>query len=191
MRVIAGSCGGRRLVAPSGETTRPTTDRVREALFSILNGHGVLEGARVLDLYAGTGALGIEALSRGAAAATFVESSRPALVALRENVRSLGLEDQVEIVAAPADRWLRSLRPEAPPYTLVLADPPWADVARAQEVLAALVKKGHLAPDALVVLEHASRDVAMAVAGLERVDARAWGDTAVWLGSPPAGSPPG
>jgi 16S rRNA (guanine966-N2)-methyltransferase len=180
MRVIAGTLGGRRLVAPAGEATRPTTDRVREALFSILNGRGAIEGARVLDLYAGTGALGIEALSRGAVHATFVESARPALTALRQNLAALALGDRSEVVAGRVERLVRAAG--APPYDLVLADPPWADVSSAREAIAALVAKGHLAPGALVVLEHAARDREIAIAGLEEGDARAWGDTAVWMG---------
>src|SRR5262249_36636856 len=101
MRVIAGHLGGRRLSAPRGLATRPTSDRVREALFSAL---GDVGGATVLDLYAGTGALGIEALSRGAAGATFVENARPALAALRGNLAALGLEEQARVIAQPVAR---------------------------------------------------------------------------------------
>src|SRR6185295_8236746 len=99
MRVIAGRLGGRRLVAPRGLATRPTSDRVREALFSML---GDVAGAMVLDLYAGTGALAIEALSRGAERAVFVENARPALAALHENLGSLGLEGKAKVLAQPA-----------------------------------------------------------------------------------------
>lgn len=180
MRIVAGAHGGRRLVAPAGDATRPTTDRVREALFSILHGRDAVDGARVLDLYAGTGALGLEALSRGAAHATFVEVGRPALAALRENVRALAVEDRATIVAARAEAWVKVAGGE--PFDLVLADPPWADVARATAAIAALTARGLVASDGLVVLEHAARDRgAITVAGLDEIDTRAWGDTAAWL----------
>ena len=107
MRVVAGELRGRRLVAPSGDATRPTADRVREALFSIL---GDVSGARVLDLYAGSGALGIEALSRGAAAATFVDSSQEAVAAIRRNLSELGLEAVVQCLPRRRAGW-HPLRP--------------------------------------------------------------------------------
>lgn len=181
MRVIAGRLGGRRLVAPAGAATRPTTDRVRESLFSILSGMGVIEGARVVDLYAGTGALGIEALSRGAAHATFVESGRPALVALRENVKSLVLEGSATVVAGKVEKLRRD--PGARPFDLVLADPPWVDLAPAVDAVAALVASGGAAAGATIVIEHASRDASPEVAGVAMVDARAYGDTAIWIGT--------
>jgi 16S rRNA (guanine966-N2)-methyltransferase len=174
MRVIAGTLGGRRLVAPAGEATRPTTDRVREALFSILNGRGALEGARVVDLYAGTGALGIEALSRGAVHATFVESARPALASLRQNLEALGIADRSEVVTARVERWTRPAG--APPFDLVLADPPWADIVAARDAIAALVAKGHVAPGGLVVVERAGPPTDVA---------RARRATAVWMGRAP------
>ena len=124
MRVIAGRFGGRRLQAPKGtSTTRPTSDRVREAIFSML---GDLQGTRVLDLFAGTGALGIEALSRGAKRAVFVERDGAALVALRANLRALELgEDQAEVRRGEALAALRSARAGAETYDLVLIDPPY------------------------------------------------------------------
>ena len=124
MRVIAGRFGGRRLQAPKGSaTTRPTSDRVREAIFSML---GDLRGARVLDLFAGTGALGIEALSRGAERAVFVERDAAALAALRANLRALELsEDQAEVRRGEALAALRSARAGAETYDLVLIDPPY------------------------------------------------------------------
>ena len=124
MRVIAGRFGGRRLQAPKGRsTTRPTSDRVREAIFSML---GDLQGARVLDLFAGTGALGIEALSRGAGRAVFVERDAAALAALRANLRALELsEDEAEVRRGEALATLRSARAGAETYDLVLIDPPY------------------------------------------------------------------
>ena len=120
MRIIAGDWGGRRLVAPPGRHTRPTADRVREALFSIL---GPLDGERVLDLYAGSGALGLEALSRGASSATFVERARPALRALRANLDALGAE--ASVIAGDVAAFLRSAREQGAEYDLVFLDPPY------------------------------------------------------------------
>jgi 16S rRNA (guanine966-N2)-methyltransferase len=179
MRVIAGALGGRRLVAPHGHATRPTSDRVREALFSVL---GNVSGARVLDLYAGTGALGIEAVSRGATRAVFVENGRPALAALRENITTLDLGSATRVIAQPVLRALEGLAAEAP-FDLVLLDPPYAALAEASRVLAAVPGK-LTAPDARIVLEHASRDAPPTPAGLSLVFTRAYGDTSVSLYAP-------
>ncbi len=176
MRVIAGALGGRRLVAPPGRATRPTSDRVREALFSVL---GDVSDAQVLDLYAGTGALGIEALSRGARRAVFVENGRPALAVLRENLASLDLGAASRVVAQPVLRALEGLAAEGP-FDLVLLDPPYAALAEAGRVLAALPGK-LAAPEGRVVLEHASRDAPPVIAGLSLAFTRAYGDTAIAL----------
>lgn len=181
MRVIAGRLGGRRLVAPAGPATRPTTDRVRESLFSILAGMDAIDGARVVDLYAGTGALGIEALSRGATHATFVESARPALIALRQNLASLDLASVSTVVATRVDKLAREGRGDAR-YDLVLCDPPWVDLAAAITAVTDLVDKGRVAPGATIVIEHASRDPSPVVAGIDATDARVYGDTAIWIG---------
>src|SRR3954467_15650634 len=124
MRIISGQWRGRRLVAPAGNATRPTSDRVREALFSIL---GALDGERVLDLFAGSGALGLEALSRGAASATFVERAPAALRVLRDNVADLGAS--AEVVAADARAHLRAARAQGAQYDLVFLDPPYRTAA--------------------------------------------------------------
>ncbi|MBB1155091.1 MULTISPECIES: 16S rRNA (guanine(966)-N(2))-methyltransferase RsmD [Amycolatopsis] len=153
-RIVAGKAGGRRLkVPPKG--TRPTSERVREALFNALEVAGELDGARVLDLYAGSGALGLEALSRGAADAWFVEADRRAADVLRGNVADLRLggtvrAGQVEtVVAAPATAQ----------FDVVLADPPYAvDAASLGTVLASLHSGGWLAEGALAVIERAARD---------------------------------
>jgi 16S rRNA (guanine966-N2)-methyltransferase len=178
MRVIAGSLGGRRLVAPRGMATRPTSDRVREALFSML---GDVAGARVLDLYAGTDALGIEALSRGAARAVFVESARPALAALRENLATLGLEGCSRVLAQAAERAAPALRPPDAPFDLVFADPPYAALAAAAAAISTLITSGAVAPGARVVLEHAARDAAPTLPSLEPRPSRIYGDTSVTL----------
>lgn len=123
MRVIAGSLRGRRIAAPAGTLTRPTSDRVREALFNAIGSRLDLRGAHVVDLFAGTGALGIEALSRGAAHATFVERDRAALRILRRNLDELGVAERTSVVLGDAAAW-RPTADERP--ALVLADPPYA-----------------------------------------------------------------
>jgi len=177
LRVIAGQLGGRRLSAPRGQTTRPTAARVREALFSIL---GPLDGIRVLDLYAGTGALAIEALSRGAERALLVEHDRHALASLRDNIAALELGERAAVVPQRLPRALTSVLAEGP-FELVLCDPPWADLAGAASVLERLAAAGGLTSDARVALEHAARDEPPAVPGLAVTDRRAWGDTCVTL----------
>jgi 16S rRNA (guanine966-N2)-methyltransferase len=169
VRVIAGDLGGRRLAAPRGARTRPTAERVREALFSML---GDVSGARVLDLFAGSGALGIEALSRGAAAATFVERSQPALAALRANVESLGLEQRARIVAGEA---LAALRAPAK-YDLVFLDPPYATAATLAGALARELP-AVLAPSGRVVSE-SDRRVPLEL-GLALRRERRYGDTMI------------
>jgi 16S rRNA (guanine966-N2)-methyltransferase len=174
MRVIAGRLGGRTLVAPRGLATRPTTDRVREALFSSL---ASVDGARVLDLYAGTGALGIEALSRGAASAVFVEDARPALAALRKNLVALALESAARVVAEPVARAVTRLASGGAPFDLVLADPPYDDADDALSALETLAPA--FAPGARIVLEHASRRPLRPTPVLDHIRTRTYGDTAV------------
>lgn len=175
MRVIAGALGGRALVAPKGHATRPTSDRVREALFSVL---GDVASASVLDLYAGTGALGIEALSRGASRCVFVENARGALDALRRNVETLGLRASTELVTTPVLRSVRGLSPREP-LDLVFADPPYANLADAAAALEVLVERGLCSDDVRIVLEHASRDAAPRLNGLTCQATRRYGDTSL------------
>ncbi len=147
MRVIAGIAKGRTLVVPRGGGTRAATDRIRETLFAILEPS--LPDARVLDLFAGAGTLGIEALSRGAAHATFVERSSEALAALRANLRATGFEDRSDIVPANVLVYLEHRL--ATPYDVAFCDPPFADVAILETVLQLLQTSGALTPSALVV----------------------------------------
>lgn len=182
-RIIAGLARGRTLVVPRGEATRPTSDRVREALFSRLEHEGVLDGARVLDLYAGSGALGLEAASRGAAHVLLVEQAKPALAACRRNIADLGLKG-VEVVASAVDRALSAIALE--PYDVVLADPPYglAEAALAG-ALTALVTGEWLAPGALVVVERSTRAPEPAwPSGLARFDERRYGETRLWFAEP-------
>jgi 16S rRNA (guanine966-N2)-methyltransferase len=122
MRVVAGTARGRRLVAPPGRTVRPTGDRVREATFNALTSLDALDGASVVDLFAGSGALGIEALSRGAQAATFVDADRRALDCVRANLASTGLADGATVVCSDASRFVAS---RAEHFDLALLDPPY------------------------------------------------------------------
>jgi 16S rRNA (guanine966-N2)-methyltransferase len=173
MRIIAGTHGGRELVAPKGRATRPTSDRVREALFSIL---GDVGGLRVLDLFAGSGALGIEALSRGAAEATLVDSAGAAVTSIRRNLEALRLDAQV--VRQPADRFLQAASRDARQYDLVFLDPPYRHASTlGRELTSALTPI--LALDARVVAESDRRDPL----GLELalLDERRYGDTLIQI----------
>lgn len=174
LRVIAGSYRGRRLKAPRGMATRPTSARVREAVFSIL---GDVAGTRVLDLYAGSGALGIEALSRGAESVAFVEHERAALACIRENLGELGADARAQVLAVSAVRGLGALG--AQKFDLVLCDPPWDALEGALGVLERLASSARLGEAARVVLEHSARDAEPEVPGLAAYDRRRWGDTAV------------
>ncbi len=179
-RIIGGSAGGRRIEVPVGEATRPTADRVREALFSRLEHDGWLDGTRVLDLYAGSGALGIEAASRGAQEVLLVERARPAVTVIRRNLARIGLPGvsvrQAQVRAVLAGRPERA-------YDLVLADPPYAlPDAELAEALAGLTCGGWLAEHGLVVVERAARGAEPRwPAGLSRVHDRAYGEVRLWF----------
>jgi 16S rRNA (guanine966-N2)-methyltransferase len=199
LRVIAGSARGRRLVAPEGDSVRPTKDIAREAMFSALDARGALEGARVLDLYAGTGALAIEALSRGAATAVLVEQDRAALAAIRTNLQVLdagvpvlepGLQPsgtglrpaepgtRTEVVARDVRRFLAAGPPAGAPFDLVFVDPPYEtpdDVI--SEQLGALMAPGWLAPDAIVSVERPRRHPVVPPPGVSTGWERTFGDT--------------
>lgn len=170
MRVIAGTARGLTLVAPRGRATRPITDRVKETLFAIL-GDRVPE-ARVLDLYAGSGAVGIEALSRGASHATFVERGRDALAALRANLRHTGLATMASVEGIDVERFLAAAA--GGPWDVVVLDPPYAERA----IVAPLRGLGpHLAPGAAVVLKHHWRSEVPEVDGLSTTRQRRFGET--------------
>lgn len=177
MRVIAGSLGGRRLVAPPGTGTRPTSDRVREAVFSVL---GDVAGDAVLDLFAGSGALGIEALSRGAASATFVDSAAGSIAAVRANLGALGVQ-AAEVRRADARGFLRDARRAGRQYDLVFLDPPYRDAA---ELAADLSQDlpSVLAPRARIVGE-SDRRAALDLA-LPLQSQRRYGDTLIRIHRP-------
>ena len=173
MRVIAGTHGGRELTAPKGRATRPTSDRVREALFSIL---GDITDLVVLDLFAGSGALGIEALSRGAGRATLVDSGAAAVAAIKRNLETLSIE--AEVVRQPAARFLQAALRDGRQYDLVFLDPPYRHASTlGRELSSALMPI--LAADARVVAESDRRSPL----GLELtlLDERRYGDTLIQI----------
>lgn len=188
--MIAGSARGRRLVAPAGDQVRPTKDIAREAMFSALDARGALDDAIVLDLYAGTAALAIEALSRGAAAAVLVERDRAALEAIRTNLQVLqanpsanpstnpSMRPRVDVVARDVGRFLAAGPPPDAPFDLVFVDPPY-DTADEDvtEVLASLMAPGWLAPGAIVSVERPVRHPVVVPAGLSTGWERTFGDT--------------
>ena len=168
MRIVAGEWGGRRLVAPAGRGTRPTTDRVREAWMAAASPY--LEGARVLDLFAGSGALGLEALSRGAAHATFVEQAPSALQSLRANLSALGAAPRAEVVRGDAVKYVAGL--EAGAFDVAFADPPYA-----QGFAAALADAFAAVPFAgLLCIEHGRDDPVPELPGART---RRYGDTSL------------
>ena len=176
MRIVAGTYGGRRLAAPRGGRTRPTADRVREALFSML---GPVAEARVLDLFAGSGALGLEALSRGAAEATFVDSSAAAVRAVRANLESLAV--RAEVRRADARAFLRNARAAGRQYDLVFLDPPYQRAGAVAEALAGDLA-AVLAPRARVVAESDRRSPLELPLALQAD--RRYGDTVIRIFTP-------
>lgn len=172
MRLVAGRFRGRVLAAPEGSTTRPTADRVRESLFNILaHGEPELRGARVADVFAGSGALGLEALSRGAAHVTFFESAYPAQAVIAGNLKKLGCEAEASLVRQDALK-----PPKAPaPCRILLLDPPYKS-GLATPALVNLAAQGWIAPDARIVVEvAAAEDFTSPLAGFSVVDVRKYG----------------
>jgi 16S rRNA (guanine966-N2)-methyltransferase len=179
MRIVGGKFRGKALAGPTSEATRPTSDRVRESIFNIL-AHGLadftLDEARVMDLFAGTGALGLEAISRGAKFCLFVEEDAGARGVIRNNADACGVIGQCKIWRRDAT----NLGPSAPqsPYSLVFVDPPYSK-GLGEKALQSLIAGGWLAAGAIVVLEEGEKAVVADVAGLELLDSRAYGDTQV------------
>ena len=177
MRVIAGLHRGRRLLGPRGQAIRPTSDRVKEALFSILGERTT--GARVLDLYAGTGSIDIEALSRGASHVTFVETDREALRLVRSNLQQCGMEAVANICACQVAQFFRRGTQWAGPYDIVFCDPPYRLTPEVLS-LAGNWQPGWLADDAIVVIEHSNKaDIPATLGPLAQVKRYDYGDTAL------------
>ncbi|HEY6837306.1 MAG TPA: 16S rRNA (guanine(966)-N(2))-methyltransferase RsmD [Geobacteraceae bacterium] len=180
MRVIGGSAGGRRLSPPRDRAIRPTADRVKEALFNILTGIvGSFDGHRVLDVFAGAGSLGIEALSRGARDAVFVDNSRDAVKLITHNLAELGLSSRATVVAREALTALKSSESRGDTFSLVFLDPPYTK-GLTEKVLEYLATSRLLADGAVVVAEVSSRETLPPAFGrLQVFDRRVYGDTAV------------
>jgi len=181
MRIIGGTLSGRKLKAPAGRTTRPMTDRVREALFNVLAHHdwgekigNLLDGTRVLDAFCGTGALSFEALSRGAAHAVLFDKDRQALLAAKENAAALGLEKSCKIMPGDA---LRPPRPDAPCQLIFLAPPYRKDLVL--PALLAFEKAGWIAPNALIVIEVSKKETLALPEKYEVLVTKKYGDTVV------------
>ena len=186
--MTGGSLRGRRIRVPASGGVRPSADRVREALFARL---GDLEGAQVLDLFAGSGALGIEALSRGAAAAVFVERAAAALAVLRANLAELALDGKSEVLRGEASAAVRRLGRAGRRFDLLLLDPPYAATRELAQALRALVTSGILAPGAMVVAETSRRPALPPIEGLTPLDERRYGDTVIHRLTPdPQDGPP-
>jgi 16S rRNA (guanine966-N2)-methyltransferase len=181
-RIVAGSAGGRRLAVPPGRDTRPTSDRVREALFSTLGSLTEVEGCRFVDLYAGSGAVGLEAASRGASAVLLVESGKAAARTVRDNIAILGLDQTCRLSTATVCVAL-AMEP-AEPYDVVFADPPYGvDDRQLAQALAMIVEKGWLAPAGVVVVERSIRSPEPTWPdGITTQRARRYGDTVLWYG---------
>ena len=177
MRVIAGTLKGRVLKAPKGNRTRPTADRVKEALFSIL---GPIDGGRVIDLYAGTGALGIEALSRGAEYAVFVESSYDSVKCLEANLADLKIQERAHVIHQPVERARNEIARQAP-FEIAFCDPPWSKLQEVWEMIVRSELDSYISPGGFLVLEHpASCEVEPKLwHEFDLILSRSWGDSAV------------
>ena len=170
IRIVAGTLGGRKIDAPDGTTTHPMSERARNALFNKIIDD--IEGAEVLDAFAGTGALGLEALSRGARKATFIERDRVAQKVIAKNIVTLGLEDRVDLVRANVGGWLENNSEKKLQYDIIFADPPYHDLQ-----FSTVVKlMGLLKPGALMVLSHPGRSESPTKPGVVVVDNRSYGD---------------
>jgi 16S rRNA (guanine966-N2)-methyltransferase len=186
-RVIAGEAGGRRLAVPDGRETRPTSDRAREGLFAtVASIVGPLAGTRLLDLYAGSGAVGLEALSRGAEHVLLVESGARATAVIRQNIEALGLPGAT-LIADRVERVLAHEPPEDERYDVAFADPPYAMAdAEISRVLSLLADEGWLARDALVIVERATRSGPVRWPdGFVPDRARKYGEATFWYGLAP------
>jgi 16S rRNA (guanine966-N2)-methyltransferase len=180
-RIVGGAAGGRRIAVPPGSGTRPTADRVREALFSSLESEfGSFDGLAVLDLYAGSGAIGLEALSRGAANVMLVESDRRAADVIAANIKVVGLPG-VKLVTRPVEKITAGEVPAQ--FDLVFADPPYKlETSELQEVLVELAAGGWLADDAIVVVERGKREPWEWPGGFAALRDRKYGEARLWYG---------
>jgi len=191
MRVIAGSAGGRRLAAPKGNRVRPTADRVKEALFSMLLSRlGSLDGIDVLDLFAGTGNLGIEALSRGAGTAVFVDSHRQSQDIIRANLALTGLSARSSLLPVDALTALKRLSREQRLFDIIFMDPPYHELDLIQEVLGELSRSRLISEQGIVILESNGKMVPALPENLTLLETRLYGDTAIHILEQTQKSPP-
>jgi 16S rRNA (guanine966-N2)-methyltransferase len=182
IRIVGGALSGRRLRAPSGDATRPTSERVREAIASVLGSRNAVTGARVLELYAGSGALGFEMLSRGAEHVLFVEKEPRVAKLIRDNASELALSARVEVLCADITREKgQAAIVQRAPFSLVLADPPYRDVQAAITAITTLCAHGMLASEACLLLEHGAKDVPSLPSDFRIISDYKYGDTAVIL----------
>lgn len=178
-RIIAGTYGGRRIQTPKGDGTRPTSDRVREALFSSLESElGGFVGVRVLDLFAGSGALGLESLSRGAEHAVFVESDSRAATVVKGNVKELSAAATVQ--RTTAERFVETGQPG--PFDLIFIDPPYAMSTEKVAALVSRLREAHPDADVLFVVERSTRDPFAWPTGVEGIRSKKYGETTLWYG---------
>ena len=173
IRIIAGKFGGRNIAAPDGSRTHPMGERIRNALFNSLGDE--VKGAAVLDAFAGTGSVGLEAVSRGAKHATFVERDRIAQKVLAENINLLGAQDQTKLIKASVSAWINTY--DGPLFDIIFADPPYHDV----QFSTVLQLMGLLKPGALMVLSHPGRSECPTRPGVVVVDNRSYGDATLTL----------
>jgi 16S rRNA (guanine966-N2)-methyltransferase len=184
MRIIAGEFRGRKLLPPQGDVTRPITDRVKQSLFDILTtwwgGHSCPPSFRVYDLFAGTGSMGLECLSRGAAHATFFESDRSALERLKKNISTLKVESRSQVIPGDLFKWFSTNAPTAP-ADLIFLDPPYRflkDHPEKLRKLAQSIATDHLAPQGLIIFRHDEQDT-LELPSLKTIDHREYGGMAL------------
>lgn len=183
MRIVSGEFRGKALAAPGGQTTRPTSDRARQAIFNILEHAAWSQGLRdlrIIDLFAGSGALGFEALSRGAAFCLFVETDEAARGAIRENVDAMGLFGRTRVHRRDATQLGQRPGADGPAFELAFLDPPYAK-GLGETSLEKLASGGWLAPEALVVFERGADEPPLSVTGFEELDVRDYGAARVWF----------
>lgn len=190
MRIVGGSLSGRRFTGPSGEKTRPTSERVREALASAIESRGGFEGTRVLDLYAGTGAMAFESLSRGAHAAVLVDVDGRTARAIEGAAAELGLDDRATVVIADlrTPGAIARIAVAGGPFDRVFVDPPYAEIGQVAPLIERLLGQGLIAPGCILAIEHAKKHAPGAIVGLATIAHRHYGDTSVLLLSPPEAS---
>lgn len=182
MRVIGGSAGGRVLSVPKGARVRPTADRVKEAVFSILTSRlGTLQGLSVLDVFAGTGNVGIEALSRGAAKAFFIDNHPESLKMIQKNLQTTGFENKAELIRQDALKGIESLHIRKEAFDFIFVDPPYNEITLTEKVLQQIAELHLTVPGGMIVTETANKTLLNCPEQLSILDKRTYGDTAIWI----------